>query len=170
MAAQPEDPAADDGGGDRERWRRLLKRPLFWAALAVFVVFVGPLAILQEVEAHSAMASAYAASAVDAICSEWAPQELHDRLSPTLAERWSKAEVDTTVALFRSKLGTLREHSSPIGGVEFSAGTGGFGFIGRYVIPATFERGPGTVRMTIVRDGSHWRIAEFYVRAEALSK
>lgn len=112
---------------------------------------------------------AYADTAIQAIIAAWQPEELEKRLSPEAKATLKPGDLGRLFASY-VRLGKLVKYK----GAEGQAQMGYLPGKGRmvsafYVAMADFEKGPGRIRVQLIRnDDGQWQIVGFWVDSPAL--
>jgi hypothetical protein len=106
---------------------------------------------------------AYVDSAVPIIVSNWDEQELLNRASPEFSQAVSKEDLDKLYGMFR-KLGHFRTYQVSEGQSYLSfTSQNGKSITAAYTAKATFDTGPATIKVTLVKHGDRWQILGFHI-------
>ena len=127
-------------------------------------IFVGKRIYDKGLEASSG-AQAYADESVRAIAASWDASELEKRASTELKAEASHEAIVRLMKQCKARLGalrTVRQHENVLmrSGTTTAAGT--FQVVSLNVA-ATFQKGPGEIKITLVKTGAAWQINEFRV-------
>ena len=114
---------------------------------------------------HVCRAQAYADESVRAIAASWDASELEKRASTELKAEASHEAIVRLMKQCKARLGalrTVRQHENVLmrSGTTTAAGT--FQVVSLNVA-ATFQKGPGEIKITLVKTGAAWQINEFRV-------
>jgi hypothetical protein len=108
----------------------------------------------------------YVDSSVPAIVSAWDKQELLSRASPEFMQVVTSADLDKLYGMYR-RLGKLKEYQGSEGQSNMSV-TSQHGKVisAAYTTKATFDSGPATIKISIIKHGDKWQIIKLYVESE----
>ena len=109
---------------------------------------------------------AYAERVLSEVVTTWDQEALEGELSPEFREVTSDAELTKLFALFR-RLGDLESLGEPEGDLNVSKSVGQETLIRAvWVFEAEFENGPAEITLFLIKHGSTWQVAGFYVDSE----
>src|SRR6516164_2317377 len=120
----------------------------------------------NELEKES---KAYADAAIPAIIDGWNEKELLDRGSPEFKRAATQKLLDQTFYHFR-RLGRLKK-CEPVqsqAGLSATAPTDKT-VAAQYTAKATFENGPATITLGLIKRADQWQILRFVVNSPALT-
>ena len=112
---------------------------------------------------------AYADAAIPAIIDGWNEKELLDRGSPEFKRAATQKLLDQTFYHFR-RLGRLKKCEPVQGQTGFSAAAPtGKTVEAQYKAKATFENGPATIALGLIKRADQWQIRSFVINSPALT-
>jgi hypothetical protein len=137
---------------------------LLVAAAAVGLFFLFKTGTQLDAESKS-----YAEESVAAITSGWNRDEFLNRALPAVRDKMKPDELKNLFEAFRAGLGRPIEFDPALGQstVSVTAGQGKI-TVANYQVNARFDKGPATVRITLIKTGDKWMIQGFFVDSAAL--
>jgi hypothetical protein len=107
----------------------------------------------------------YADGALIAVAGQWSEKALLDRASPEFKQKTTIDELDRYFRGF-SQLGAF-QHSDLMQGrvVTYDDWVHGKKVIGEFTTKAQFENGEATIKLSVIKHGSHWQILGFNLQA-----
>lgn len=119
-----------------------------------------------DIEAES---KPYAEESVAAIATKWNQQEFLRRALPAVRESTKPDELKRLMEAFAAGLGPLVEYEAKMANftVNVTAAQGKVVTV-NYLVDARFEKGPATIRLTVVKSDGTWMIHTFFVDSPAL--
>jgi len=112
---------------------------------------------------------AYANAAIPAITDGWNEKELLDRGSPEFKRAATQKLLDQTFYHFR-RLGRLKKCEPVQRQAGFSAAAPTDKTVAaQYTAKATFENGPATITLGLIKRADQWQISRFVVNSPALT-
>ena len=139
---------------------------MFLAVILLGAIGIGFIAVRGN--ALDKESKAYADAAIPAIVTAWSEKELQARASPQFTKAVTADQVDR---LFRwvSSLGGLQK-LEPAQGQALMSATSQDGKVisAQYVAKATFEKGPATIKLGLIKHDGQWQVLSFHVDSPAL--
>jgi hypothetical protein len=118
-----------------------------------------------DIEAES---KPYAEESVAAIATKWNQQEFLRRALPAVRESTKSDELKRLMEAFAAGLGPLVEYEAKMANFTVMTATQGKIVTVNYLVNARFEKGPATIRLTVVKSDGTWMIHTFFVDSPAL--
>jgi hypothetical protein len=137
---------------------------VFLILIILAVVGIGVVAVKGT--ALDKQSKAYVDSTVPVIVANWDEQELLNRASPEFIQAAQKSDLDKLYVMFR-RLGHFRAYQGSQGQSYMSVTSeNGKSITAVYTAKTTFDTGPATIKVTLIKHGDRWQILGFHVDSE----
>lgn len=159
---EPSPPVSQEVGvtpGTRDQRRRkrwMLVGPIGAALLSAGCFLTSPFALMPG-------AKAYADRVIGRAFVDWEAAAMTAELAPT-AQAGLADRTKHSFAGWSRRLGALRSHT--VTSVNVNAGIGK-ATTGRVTADATYEKGPASIELELVRSGNSWKVVSWTVRSSA---
>ena len=132
---------------------------IFLVLMILGVVGIGIVAVKGT--ALDKESKAYVDEAVPAILSGWDKQQLVSRASPEFMQAVKGDDLEKLFGMFH-RLGTFKSYDGAKGDSNMSVTNNGKVISAVYVANATFDTGPATVKISLIKH-DNWQILGFHV-------
>lgn len=102
------------------------------------------------------------------VATSWDPAVLKSKASPDLTKESSPEAIDALMTRLSQTLGPVKTFKSSTTGINFNSNNGESVTTVDWSADATFEKGPGTVNMKLIKRGDDWKVFNFNVHSELL--
>jgi hypothetical protein len=161
-------PPTPESSGGAPQWK--WKRSLFGFGCSALILMTSTCAGCMVVGSRARSEGvAVVRDLAPRLMQPWAPEALSQNAAPALMNGMKPGQLEKLFRHLTSHLGPLKSIDQiNEGPFNVFVSNAGFQVHVQYVMEATFEKGPATVRWTLLKQDGRWRIEGFFVNSDLM--